>query len=216
MPESASSSISASLWVTCFCAWLGASSGSFSRGVSSLIDQFVLLVEARTRSDGLDPKFGSRGSGARASYDGSGRPPADRVILAAGRPPHRGKPASVLRRAAAQPPACTGTLPAALSPFSGRAELQQLDGVEVLDAAADALGRVEQHIGLGRIGVAQHAHAGRGRPPDSRARNRRRRSAWRRSRCRACPRPRPAGSPSAWRGCRARPAAATDSCPGRP
>ena len=37
-------------------------------------------------------------------------------------------------------------------------ELHQLDRVEVLDAAADALGRVEQHVRLGRIGIAQHAN----------------------------------------------------------
>jgi hypothetical protein len=41
------------------------------------------------------------------------------------------------------------------------AELHQLDRVEVLHAAADALGRVEQHVGLGGIGIAQHAHAQR-------------------------------------------------------
>jgi hypothetical protein len=41
-----------------------------------------------------------------------------------------------------------------------RRELQQLDGVEVLDAAADALGGVEQHGGLGAVGIAQHADAG--------------------------------------------------------
>ena len=33
------------------------------------------------------------------------------------------------------------------------------EGVEVLDAAAAALGRVEQHVGLGAVGVAQHADA---------------------------------------------------------
>src|SRR5215207_4212022 len=39
-------------------------------------------------------------------------------------------------------------------------ELQQLDGVVVLHAAADALRRVEQHVGLRRVGIAQDAHAG--------------------------------------------------------
>src|SRR5262245_16981479 len=40
-----------------------------------------------------------------------------------------------------------------------RGELEELDGVEVLHAAADALGGVEQHVGLGAVGVAQHADA---------------------------------------------------------
>src|SRR5215203_5463475 len=39
-------------------------------------------------------------------------------------------------------------------------ELQQLDGVVVLHAAADALRRVEQHVGLRRVGIAQDANAG--------------------------------------------------------
>jgi hypothetical protein len=70
------------------------------------------------------------------------------------------------------------------------AELQQLDRVEVLHAAADALGRVEQHVGLGGIGIAQHAHAD---AVDDQiaaaevAEGDRRRSP---RRCRACPRPR--------------------------
>src|SRR5690606_30214271 len=38
------------------------------------------------------------------------------------------------------------------------AELQQLDGIEVLYAAADALRRVEQHVGLRAVGIAQHAN----------------------------------------------------------
>src|SRR6185295_1334869 len=42
---------------------------------------------------------------------------------------------------------------------SGRAELDELDRVEVLHAAADALGRVEEHVGLLAVGVAEHAHA---------------------------------------------------------
>src|SRR3954469_8726849 len=42
---------------------------------------------------------------------------------------------------------------------SARRELQELDRVEVLHASADALGRVEQHIGLGAERIAQHAHA---------------------------------------------------------
>ena len=38
---------------------------------------------------------------------------------------------------------------------STRRELHQLDGVEVLHAAAHALGGVEQHVGLGGVGIAQ-------------------------------------------------------------
>src|SRR4051794_22127306 len=40
-----------------------------------------------------------------------------------------------------------------------RRELHQLDRIEVLHAAADALGRVEQHVRLGGERVAQHVHA---------------------------------------------------------
>src|SRR4051794_39262249 len=40
-----------------------------------------------------------------------------------------------------------------------RREPHQLDRVEVLHAAADALGRVEQHVRLGGERVAQHMHA---------------------------------------------------------
>src|SRR3954447_10292604 len=40
-----------------------------------------------------------------------------------------------------------------------RRELHQLDRVEVLHAAADALGRVEQDVRLGGERVAQHVHA---------------------------------------------------------
>ena len=45
-----------------------------------------------------------------------------------------------------------------------RRELEELDRVEVLDAAADALGGVEQHVGFGAAGIAQDAHA---RPVDA-------------------------------------------------
>src|SRR5690606_38711513 len=37
-------------------------------------------------------------------------------------------------------------------------KLQQLDRIKILHAAADALGGVEQHVGLGRERVAQHVH----------------------------------------------------------
>ncbi len=42
---------------------------------------------------------------------------------------------------------------------SGRAEFEELDRVIVLHAAAHPLGGVEEHVGLGGIGIAQHAHA---------------------------------------------------------
>ena len=38
-----------------------------------------------------------------------------------------------------------------------RTELHQFDGIEVLHAAAHALGGVEQHIGFGAVGITQHA-----------------------------------------------------------
>ena len=37
-------------------------------------------------------------------------------------------------------------------------EAQKLDGIEVLHAAANALGDVEQDVGLGGVGVAQQPH----------------------------------------------------------
>src|SRR5690606_4873744 len=37
------------------------------------------------------------------------------------------------------------------------AELQQFDRIEVLHAAADTLRRVEKHVRLGAVGIAQHA-----------------------------------------------------------
>src|ERR1041384_8279869 len=40
-----------------------------------------------------------------------------------------------------------------------RRELQGLDGFEVLHAAADALCRVEEHVRLRAVGIAQHADA---------------------------------------------------------
>ena len=43
--------------------------------------------------------------------------------------------------------------------FLRHAEFQQLDGVEVLHAATDTLGGIEQHIGFGAIGIAQHTQA---------------------------------------------------------
>jgi hypothetical protein len=46
-----------------------------------------------------------------------------------------------------------------LSRTLGRRELDQLDGVEVLHAAAHALGGVEQHVGLGGVRIAQHVDA---------------------------------------------------------
>src|SRR5690606_24273069 len=39
------------------------------------------------------------------------------------------------------------------------AEFQQLDRGKILHAAADTLGRVEQHVRLGAVGIAQHANA---------------------------------------------------------
>src|SRR3546814_14023039 len=42
-----------------------------------------------------------------------------------------------------------------------RPELQKLDRVEVLHAAAEALGGIKQYVGLGGIGIAQHLQAGR-------------------------------------------------------
>jgi hypothetical protein len=42
---------------------------------------------------------------------------------------------------------------------SAGGELQKLDRLEVLHPAADPLGGVEQHVGLGGIGVAQDADA---------------------------------------------------------
>src|SRR5262245_17960467 len=42
---------------------------------------------------------------------------------------------------------------------SAHRELQQLERIEVLHAAAHALGRVEQHVGLRRVGIAQHGYA---------------------------------------------------------
>src|SRR5215213_10164368 len=42
---------------------------------------------------------------------------------------------------------------------SARSEPHQLDRVEILHAAADPLGRVEQHVRLGGERIAQHTHA---------------------------------------------------------
>ncbi len=52
-----------------------------------------------------------------------------------------------------------GTSPAPIARPSAHRKLQQFDRIEVLHAAAHPLGRVEQHIGLGAIGIAQHADA---------------------------------------------------------
>jgi hypothetical protein len=98
-------------------------------------------------------------------------------------------------------------------PRSRHAELHQLDGVEVLHAAADALGRVEQHAGLRAVGIAQHADAD---PVDHEIGSRRRRSRTCRCRRSACPRPRPPDGRAARVPRRAWPTAARCSCRRRP
>jgi hypothetical protein len=65
------------------------------------------------------------------------------------------------RRSLVRPRLCSAPLRAALRPgnegVSAHRELQQLDGVEILDAAADALGGVEQHVRLRGERIADHA-----------------------------------------------------------
>ena len=60
---------------------------------------------------------------------------------------------------AAHQAAKSGPLRCVRGTGSAHRELQQLDGVEILHAAADALGGVEQHVGLCGIRIAQHPHA---------------------------------------------------------
>ena len=87
---------------------------------------------------------------------------------------------------------------AASATLAPKPNLISFDGARTQNAAAYALGRVEQHIGLGGVGSVQDPHAGavdhQIATPECR-----RRPGSRQYRCRACPRPRPAGSPSAWR-----------------
>ena len=95
-------------------------------------------------------------------------------------------------------------------------ELQELDRVEVLHAAADALRRVKEHVGFGAVGIAQHADAGAvddqiaaQKSPNAIPKSFRRR-------CPACPRFRQRDSPSATALRPVHSTAARDSCPGRP
>src|SRR6185312_13626718 len=87
---------------------------------------------------------------ASASVTGSSPGPAMRVDVIAMSLMKKRRPGAAEGGAAAPEPR---------RPRLRGAEFQELDRLEVLHAAADALGRVEQHVGLGGVRVAQHAHA---------------------------------------------------------
>jgi hypothetical protein len=57
-----------------------------------------------------------------------------------------------------KPGACRAFCCACGEGRSADRKLQQLDRVVVLHAAADALGRVEQHVGLGGVRITQHGN----------------------------------------------------------